>query len=254
MEIIAHPKVKSKSIVETSGLVFYHNRVWLHNDSGGKAELFSRDVDGQNHQKHTIEVNKAVDWEDLSIDRKKGVFYIADTGDNREKRTNIQIITYDLLQQKTQRIPISYDTGPIDVEGIAFDPIQQELILISKGRGGTVHLFSFDPQKKPLTPLRSQYQFSISAAKSLNPERITAMDISPDGSYIAIRNYMELFLWQRSIHESVIESMQSKPCVYMLPIQKQGESLGFSNNHQMWTLSEGKNQPLFEIRLIDTQP
>ena len=254
MEIIAHPRVKSKSIVETSGLAFYKDRLWLHNDSGDKAQLFSIDIHTYTHNIHPVPVSKAIDWEDISIDHHSGVLYIADTGDNREKRKNARIVSYDISTKEAHEIPITYAIGAVDVEGIAFDPIEKKLILISKGRGGTVHLFHFDPKNPGASALPSLHHFSISADNGLNPERITAMSISPDGRYVAIRNYVELFLWPREKQLSVIESMKKTPCTYGLPAQKQGESLAFSNNHQMWTLSEGKKQPLFELRLLHTNP
>ena len=254
MEIIAHPKVKSKSIVETSGLAFHKDLLWLHNDSGDKAQLFSIDIHTYTTHIHRVPVSKAIDWEDITIDRDQNTLYIADTGDNRETRKNARIVSYNISTKEAKEIPISYETGAIDVEGIAFDPVDKKLILISKGRGGTVHLFHLDPNTYESEPLASLNSFSISSANGLNPERITAMSISPDGSYIAIRNYVELFLWPREKESSIIESMKTKPCTYVLPAQKQGESLAFANNHQLWTLSEGKKQPLFEIRLLHTDP
>ena len=122
---------------------------------------------------------------------------------------------------------------------------------MSKGRKGTVHTFSFFPDEHPKEPLKSIHQFSISPANGLNPERITAMDISPDGTYIAARNYIELFLWKRVPTTSIPQTIQTEPCTYPLPAQKQGESLGFDDtSHSLWTVSEGKKQPVIELRLF----
>jgi hypothetical protein len=255
LEIIQHSLIESKQITETSGLVLYQNTFWLHNDSGDSARIFSLEKDTQILTTIPLKDVQARDWEDIAIDRHRELIYIADTGDNRERRNDARIISYSIHSQKTQIIPITYATGSIDTEAIAWDPIQKKLILMSKGRGGTVHVFSLDPHNPPTAPLSSQYQYPISPANGLNPERITAMDISADGNRIAVRNYIELFLWVRTPQASIFETLKTKPCTYDLPPQKQGESLGFDDDgSSLWTLSEGKNQPLLELILLSNEP
>lgn len=251
LESIQHHHLKSKQIVETSGLVVHKKKLWLHNDSGDTARLFSHTLSDKNTTSHPLKLVHAQDWEDIAIDRKKETMYIADTGDNRERRSNTSIISYNIKTQKSHVIPISFETGSIDIEAIAWDPIQKKIFLMSKGRKGTVHTFAFSPDKHPDTPLKSLHQFSISPANGLNPERITAMDISSNGVYIAVRNYVELFLWKRTPQSSIPQTIQAPPCIYSLPAQNQGESLGFDeSNHSLWTVSEGKDQPIIELRLL----
>ena len=251
LESIQHHKLKSKQIVETSGLVVHQKRLWLHNDSGDSARLFAHKLFDKKTQVFDLKPVKAHDWEDIAIDREKSILYIADTGDNSESRSNTSIVSYNIDTQLSHTFPISFETGPVDVEAMAWDPVESEIILMSKGRKGTVHVFSFSPVKLPTSKVKSLHQFSISPANGLNPERITAMDISADGSYIAVRNYVELFLWKRASHKSVIEAIQELPCTYTLPSQKQGESIGFDDSSRsLWTVSEGKNQLIIELRLF----
>ena len=255
LESIQHHQLKAKQIIETSGLVVHKKTLWMHNDSGDSARVFAHTLSKQTTNVHAFETIQAQDWEDIAIDREKQVLYIADTGDNRERRSNAKIISYNIETNATQILPISFETGPIDVEAAAWDPIDKKVYLMSKGRKGTVHTFSFSPEQQPKNPLQSQHQFSISPANGLNPERITAMDISPDGTYVAVRSYIELFLWKRPANISVHQALQKKPCVYALPAQKQGESIGFDDSGtSLWTVSEGKHQPVFELRLLRKQP
>ena len=251
LESIQHHQLKSKQIVETSGLVVHKDTIWMHNDSGDSARVFAHNILNQHTDIFVLDSVHAQDWEDIAIDRENQILYFADTGDNRERRANAKILSYKLSTHTSHTIPISFQTGPIDVESIAWDPIEKKLFLMSKGRKGTVHTFALSPQEPPQKPLQSLHQFAISPANGLNPERITAMDISPDGSYIAARNYIELFLWNRTPQESIPQAIQKKPCTYPLPAQKQGESIGFDDTGtSLWTISEGKNQPVIELRLL----
>ena len=248
---IQHDRLDSKHIVETSGLIAHQNQLWLHNDSGDSARIFSYKHIDRSIQTHSIPSSKAKDWEDIAIDRNKKIVYIADTGDNLERRKDVSIVSYNIRTKHSDFAHISFETGPLDIEAIAWDPIQEHLVLMSKGRGGTVHTFIYSPHNPPILPLSSQYQFSISPANGLNPERITAMDISPDGKYIAVRSYIKLFLWQRSAEQSIPQALTFEPCIYPIPAQKQGESIGFQDDgRSLWTISEGKNQPIIELRLL----
>ena len=253
--IIQHPSIESKQITETSGIVVHESKIWLHNDSGDSARVFSYHLQTHELREHTLAHVTATDWEDIAIDRQRKRLFIADTGDNRESRKDSSVIAYNIDTQQTSTFPLSYETGSIDIEAIAWDPPSQQIMLLSKGRGGTVHLFAFDPESPTNTPLKSLYQFPISPANGLNPERITAMDITQDGSLIAVRNYVSLFLWERDVDSTLSKTLSAKPCTYELPLQKQGESIGFSDDGQsLWTLSEGKNQPLLELKLTSEKP
>ena len=253
--IIQHPSIEYKQITETSGIVAHGDLLWIHNDSGDLARVFSYSLSNKSLKEHTISGINAKDWEDIAIDREHNRLFIADTGDNRESRKDSSIVSYTIDTQQTSTYPISYQTGSIDIEAIAWDPLSQNIVLLSKGRGGMVHLFSFSPDNPPTKPLQSIYKFPISPASGLNPERITAMDITQNGSLIAVRNYISLFLWEREPNTTISQTLSKKPCTYDLPVQKQGESIGFSDDGlSLWTLSEGKNQPLIELRLTRDNP
>ena len=87
-ELIEHGHVVSKELHETSGLVVYKKKLWLHNDSGDKPRLFSVDTQKNVEEVHAIPIKKAFDWEDIAIDRANSIVFIADTGDNRESGDN----------------------------------------------------------------------------------------------------------------------------------------------------------------------
>lgn len=70
---------------ETSGLAVINNRVWTHNDSGGKNEIYQLSSDYKTVTKTvSIKGNKNYDWEDLTQDER--YLYVGDTGNNSTRR------------------------------------------------------------------------------------------------------------------------------------------------------------------------
>lgn len=66
------------------------NVLWMHNDSGNTAELFKVSTQGKILQKRVLAV-KNHDWEDITSDN-EGNIYIADFGNNNNKRKNLVIL------------------------------------------------------------------------------------------------------------------------------------------------------------------
>ena len=141
IKTIQHGSIQSKQIRETSGLVVHNGKIWLHNDSGDRARLFSVDIKTQTEEEHELSLESATDWEDIALDREREILFIADTGDNRERRKNITVHAYSLKEGTIESYSYQLDTGPRDIESIAYDPRDQQLYLLSKGRRGTVFLY-----------------------------------------------------------------------------------------------------------------
>ena len=77
-------------ISETSGLIFFNNRLVTHNDSGGTAQLFELDtISGVINRTVTINNATNVDWEDLAHDN--NYIYIGDIGNNSGDRTDLKV-------------------------------------------------------------------------------------------------------------------------------------------------------------------
>lgn len=75
---------------ETSGLLNIDGRIFTHNDSGNKAELYELDTVSGLVKRKIVVVNASnVDWEDLSSD--DNFIYIGDFGNNKGDRKNLRI-------------------------------------------------------------------------------------------------------------------------------------------------------------------
>ena len=77
-------------IAETSGLIYFQNKLITHNDSGGMNALYEIDkADGNILRTVTINGATNVDWEDICQDDE--YIYIGDFGNNSGNRTNLKI-------------------------------------------------------------------------------------------------------------------------------------------------------------------
>ena len=76
---------------ETSGLIYWNNLIWTHNDHDDK-NLYALDLnDIENYQNHSLTETINVDWEEISQDN--DYLYIGDFGNNSNgNRTNLKIL------------------------------------------------------------------------------------------------------------------------------------------------------------------
>lgn len=77
-------------VSETSGLLFYNNKLITHNDSGDGANLYEIDIEtGKITRTITVSNATNVDWEDITQD--KTHIYVADFGNNFGNRKDLKI-------------------------------------------------------------------------------------------------------------------------------------------------------------------
>ena len=254
------------SLDEISGIIEGTNHLWVHNDSGDDPNIYGVSTNGTLLSTLTLPGITAEDWEDIAIHRKPehSVIYIGDFGDNDEERekTQIYFFTEPATKQskgiKVNSFTIDYGTiGPQDAEALAIDPQTGGLYILTKGRSGKSYLMH-----KPAPHLAGehysmniQHQFDIRILLAKNPFYITAMDIDPTGRFLVYRNYFQGFLIERNGHETWGQALQNpkRHCSVPVPLQQQGESIGFSSNGKViWTVSEGEQVPLYAIDILDS--
>lgn len=253
--------VKTSQIDECSGLA--SSRVnaglyWVNNDSGETTRLFAIDKSGAHLARLWVNGAEAIDWEDVAIgagpEKGKSYIYIADTGDNLKRRSNVQI--YRGLEPKVpagrdrnwdinvqvKRFDISYPGGPRDCEAMFVDHISQKLYVITKGPT-TAEVYSV--QLDDSSPL----VFTLHG--SIGVDWVTGADISPDGSLIAVRSYGEVLMWPRPNGTTVEESLLgTDPCAANNADEKQGEAIAFgSDGDHYLTVSEGKKPAVWHFGL-----
>ena len=249
--------LQDDGITEASGLAASHirnNYYWTHNDSGDSARLFLIGKDGSS--KGIVHFQQPVlDCEDIAtgIGAAKGKYvYLGDIGDNFHFRPfiNLYIFKEDSLLytiekkqnfiQHYTKVTLKYDDGPKDAEALMIDPVDSLLYIVSK-REKNVGIYTAS-----LKELFTQSTVVLKKMGTTAHTRITAGDISADGSEVIIRNYDNLFYWKRQKGEPVYETLQRPAIQLDYTKEKQGEAVCFAADHSgILTTSEGKHAAVY---------
>lgn len=252
--------------------------VWAVNDSGNAAGLYAVGSDGTELGFFPLVdgAGAAVenrDVEDLAIH--DGVLHVADIGDNNAVR---ETVTIHLVPEPTvtgvaagdatvaRTLTITYQTGPVDAEAFLVDPLTGQLVILDKDLSTTeTTIFTVDPpfSDQPMEAVvagtfdlaeQESVHRELVAAALIFPAAVTAADITPDGTLIAVRTYGTVWLFPRSAGQSVAEALTGTPCESGGAREGQGESLAFLGDRttdasgvtevRFLTVSEGQFRPV----------
>ena len=211
------PALANPQLTELSGLtrsLATDDWLWGHNDSGCS--------DGG-----VVPVPDAVaiDWEDIATLRWRGqpALLIGDIGDNAAKRAAITLYAVrdpgatgtsaPLLWQLNLRYP----DGPRDAEGLAVDPLNGDILILSKRERPPV-IYRVPMPGKPPAPgaiftaekLGPVLHLPVPTAVDLADDPLygllrdwpTALDIAPDGLSAIVTTYKDAHRYRRSADES----------------------------------------------------
>ncbi len=246
------------SLSEASGIAYSRSnpgKIWAHNDSGHPNNIFLIDTEnGEILATYIISNAINIDWEDMEIANGPldGVhyLYIADTGDNDEKKPNYSIYRFEepiydsvLHYKKTttlsnlsvDRIRFRFPTGSHDTEAMMVDPLTKDIYLITK-RDVFSMLFVI-PYPQTVNEV-----YPIFHAGTFSFRQASAASCSFDGSRIAIKNRQEIFYWKRELNVSLLETLATTPLKLPYVGEPQGEAICFDSQFNYFTLSEELNQ------------
>jgi len=199
-----------KSLKETSGIAYYgNNTAWFIEDHGNKDNIYNVNFKGEILKKIEIKNAKNKDWEDLAKDD-KGNLYIADTGNNSNKRDDLVIYKIknpELTKGDTseaEKIKFNYpeqkDFPPkkkklfYDAEAIFYN--NNFIYIITKDRSkpfkGKAFIYKV-PAKKGSYEAELIGEFN--PCETAGVCQVTAADISPDGKTVVLLGYGLLWLF-----------------------------------------------------------
>lgn len=97
----------SEQVKETSGLIFWNQLLWTHNDDGDSTLYGINPVSGEIERELPVSGLTVTDWEELQQDDE--YLYIGDTGNNyRGNRTDLRILKKEKTLQRTDTIRFYY--------------------------------------------------------------------------------------------------------------------------------------------------
>lgn len=258
-------EIATTDLDEASGLAqsrsnpFY---LWSHNDSGGDPTLYLVSVDGADSGRYELSGAQNIDWEDMAIgpgpDEGVNYLFAADIGDNRAIRSGLTIYRVpepdvsvrvapgggqiDLPAVSTlsnvESIDFVYEDGARDAEALFVDPATKDIYIISK-REPSVILY-----RLPF-PQSTTQENTAERVMVLPYTFITAADISPSGNELLVKNYENVYLWQRTGNQSIQEMLATKPLRLNYRAEPQGEAIAWSVDETgYFTVSESDGEPV----------
>ncbi len=254
-----------KKLDENSGMaVGRDSTVWMINDSGGADKIYQINFKGKYLNELEVKNAKNKDWEDMARDI-DGNVYIADTGNNANKRKDLVIykipnpdkgkgdkieaerIEFNFPEQT--KFPPKKKNLHYDTEAIFY--AKDSLYLITKNRS---HPFSGKaliyriPAKKG--KYKATYLGEFIPCTDFSTCKITAADISQDGKTIALLGYGKLWLFTNfnlsNFFEGDLKTID-------LGSTTQLESISFLNNETLLLSDEelhktGRNLYSYKIK------
>jgi hypothetical protein len=255
--VLLPPEVPESSGVEPAGTVWaaapgeQSLAFWTHNDSGWEPVLFLVDAEGGLLARLEVSGARNVDWEDLAAGpcgEGTRCLYVADTGDNLERREDPAI--YRIPEPRldaaalrgavpAERIPLRFPDGPRDVEALALLADGRGL-LVSKGRNHPVEVYR---TPVPLAGARPGEVLELERIQDLTdrppflPRYVTGAASTPDGSLVVVRTYETLGFYRPDPDGRLVEIAGG--VVNLRPLREpQGEAVAFLPGGRLVLTSE----------------
>lgn len=247
-------------------------RLWVVNDSFGKAELHALRDDGEWLGAVGVAGVENQDWEDLAAFREHGEPYllIADTGDNGGLRSALSLLIVKEPEHADTaevalawRIDFRLPEGPRDVEAVAVDVQERSVYLIAKRHFPRVlYRLPLHPDVADITLLAERVgsfdTLPAATAKEIQQDPqygrfrgdITALALDPAGRFALVLSYRDLYFYPRRAGQSWLAALRARPIRLDLPPMPQAEALALDPaSGSVIVLSERLGAPIYRLRL-----
>ena len=248
-EVVQLPRPLPPKLTESSGIAAGKepDLFWTFNDSGNDATVYAVGAGGAGRGWVEVAGAKNNDWEDIARGPCPAgtCLYIADIGDNDAKRGDVELYRIpepapgDAETGSAESFRIRYPGGPRDAEALFILP-SGELYVIAKGRDHPITIFRYPLPLRPGETVELERVRELSAAPVPRDNQITAAAASPDGRWVALRSYTELFVFRTG--DLLTPNGDPEPAlrVDLRPLgEAQGEGIALTSDAEVVLTSEG---------------
>jgi hypothetical protein len=239
--------------------------LWVINDSGSLPLLYAVGIDGRDRGTIRVDNARNTDWEGLASFEADGKAWllVADIGDNSGKRQSVDLYLFEepkaplAATVRARRVSFSYPNGPRDAEAVAVDVADRQALIMTKR---TI------PPELYAVPLDAPRGANVVAVRlgtvaglprptprdiALAPDRQdwhwqpTGMDISPDGTSIAVLTYRALYVFRRQPGTGWIDALHSPAHRQQLVGLRNAEAIAFAHaSDDLYVTTEQRFAPL----------
>jgi hypothetical protein len=242
--VFQHPR-----LTESSGVAASRRQpgvLWTLNDSGHKPWIFATDTLGRDLGTFRVTDAHNYDWEAIALGPCGGreCLYIADTGDNEERRSEVRIYrvpepglpAVSPTTLPAEALEVRYPDGPRDVEA-AFVGGDGTVFLISKGRDGTVQAYRVPARAwTERDPVVAEAIGRLPIESSGLGNLVTDAALSPAGDRVAVRTYLAVFLFALTRRNTLLPLGVACDAA---GLQVQGEGISWLDDRRVVLTSEG---------------
>jgi hypothetical protein len=245
--------------------------IWTVQDSDNPPDLIAMDTLGSFRGLVHVPGARNVDWEDVAVGpcRDRTCVYIADTGDNDERRTEVQIYRFvepelppsgsatvppPMIAREVETLHVRYPDGAHDVEAMGVTPTGT-ILLVTKGRSGGIRAFrlartQWNAEGQVSAELLDSLPLVASAATG---NLVTGLAVAPDGREVMLRTYRDLFPFEldRSGH---LQPNPSRRACDILGLEPQGEGVGYLDSSRLVLTSERGLFPAGSVWIVECHP
>jgi len=264
-------EIENTELVEASGLVsstFNQHVLWSHNDTYNFNRIFAFNELGTHLAIYWLDGIENRDWEGMAVgpgpEDDIEYLYIGEIGDNNSAHNEkyiyrIQEPAVDFSQNPVEETIYDIDTiiyqypdGNRDAETLMLDPLTKDIYVVSKREADYIRVYRA-PYPQPLNQL-----FTLELVNSLQLTQLVGGDISVDGTEILLKNYEEIYYWERDPGEDLWEAFNEDPVILPYLQETQGEAICWAEDSMgYFTLSEealGIETHLYYYPRIDASP
>ena len=235
--------------------------LWGHSDAQGDGPvLYAFSTSGALQGIFTLAGISDYDWEDIArgpCSAEGGsCLYIADTGDNAEIRSSVEILRVEeptALDGGTltgvERFAFTYPDGPRDAETLMVDPLTGDILIVERDRDDAgesdIYWAAAPLDGSATTELTLVGHLTFGTDPLPGDVDATGGDISPDGGLVAVRTHDRVWLFARDPARPVYTAFDNPVCDTPPVDEAKGEALAFAlDGSGYFTGGEGVGEPL----------
>jgi hypothetical protein len=229
---------------------------WAENDSGNPFELFAMREDGTLVARFPLTGGTNVDCEDLGIgpcqrDHKQTCLYLADIGDNLERREHV--VVYEIpepaaLEERplaARALPFRYDDHPHNAEALFVDPDDARLYVVTKEIDSLGMLYRIDGLGDGKTGHAVRLH-GMSAPAGFGG-LTTGGAVHPLGTRALLRTYTQVWEYRGRPEQSLAAILATTPVAVPDARQPQGEAITYTPDGRGYLMGSELSAPLYRV-------